>query len=459
MAAERSALSSVVSVINKMQIPTEIHLLPMFCIHSWLLILLVTYQPVTVKAAYSLGSIDVVGPSYEAEETPVALKQLLLSSQLLGAALEPSDSRQQQQQDDLQQDNGGSKEIYLLEDKDYPKSLYERFHGVGQVSGITTLPSADVAIFHRADREWTDKTFDANYTLRNVTYAQDNLIKNDTIMIIDGENGSPITSFGANLFSIPHSIASDNLGNLWVTDVGRHQVMRLPTSMMQLSQHYQAGQRANNNNNRRWLPGNLTRLWPDIVLGEAFVPGSDYSHFCQPSEVKVSSDGRLVYVADGYCNQRIMVYTGSGKFLTSFGEREGFNVVHSLTLMEDRNLICAADRENERILCFRAGLDGDLNSIGELAVKLKYPLGRVFAIEALTNDHMLVASNQVETSRFDLAALNPFKSELKQTWTSSDLLAPHALARTRDGLYAYAADLSKDNYKKVFKFDVIQRKL
>lgn len=381
-----------------------------------------------------------------------SIHQLVANPELLGLIGNLPSTRQTY--DSLGNDNRYSKptrnEIYLLEDKDYPKSLFEDYpRHVGQVSGIAALPSGDVAIFHRADRQWTEDTFNqSSKSVRN----QDDLIRNDTIMIIDREDGSSVTSFGSNLFYMPHSIASDNLGNLWVSDVARHQVMRLPTSMMQSNNQEQQYQQ------KRWLPGNMTRIWPDIILGEAFVPGNDRVHFCQPSEIAVSSDGRLVFVADGYCNRRVMVFTGSGKFLTSFGEENQMNVVHSLALIEEHNLVCVADRENARILCFKAGLDGDLSSIGELAYGINYPLGRVFAILAIGADHLLVSSNQINTNRYDLAILNPFTKELKLVWTSSDLLEPHSLARTFDGQYAYAADVSKEAYKKVFKFNIIQRK-
>lgn len=338
-------------------------------------------------------------------------------------------------------------DIYILEDKDYPTSLYESYSGVGQVSGISTLPSGDVAIFHRASRVWDTNTFNESNNTLTDSMAQDNLIKNDTIMIIERFNGSAIKTFGSNLFYMPHGIASDEQGNLWVSDVGRHQVMRLPTSQLQMGP------------DERWFPGNLSRIWPDIILGEAFVPGSDEAHFCQPAEIEVSADGRLVFVADGYCNSRIVVFTGSGKFLTTFGETFGMKVVHSLTLIEPRNLLCVGDRENGRILCFRAGLDGDLSSLGEHVLSLDYPLGKVYAIESLSNNHMLVSSRQFDSHRYDMAALNPFTKELKQTWTSSDLSEPHALTKTRDGQYVYVADMSKDAYKKIFKFNVILRNI
>lgn len=358
--------------------------------------------------------------------------------------------RQQQQQEP-------KSEIYLLEDKDYPKSLFEDYSGkVGQVSGITTLPSGDVAIFHRAERQWTNETFnETTKVVSGAALAQENLIKNDTVMIIDREDGSSVTSFGSSLFYLPHSIASDNLGNLWVSDVGRHQVMRLPTSMMR---DLDANEAVSHGHNKRRLPfpGNLSQIWPDIILGEAFVPGNDEAHFCQPSELAVDSQGQLLFVADGYCNKRIVVFTNRGRYLTSFGSEQNMNVVHSLALIEERNLLCVADRENARILCFRAGLDGNLNSIGELIVSIRYPLGRVFALTSIGQDHLLVSSNQIGTKRYDLAILNPFNKELKLVWTSSDLLEPHSLARTRDGQYAYAADLSREAYKKVFKFNIIQ---
>lgn len=346
-------------------------------------------------------------------------------------------------------------EIYLLEDKDYPKSLFEDYpQRVGQVSGITTLPSNDVAIFHRSCRQWTPETFNRT-SMRIEPNKQEDLIRNDTIMIIDRENGGSVTSFGANLFYMPHSIASDQAGNLWVSDVARHQVMRLPVSNIRRATQQAGGQRAAGSNNNSSAG---RHVWPDIILGEAFVPGDDQAHFCQPSEIAVSSDGLLVFVADGYCNQRVMVFSGAGKYLTSFGQEHNLTVVHSLTLIEAKNLLCVADRENGRILLYNAGLDGDYGRLGELVRYVDYPLGRVFAITSLSDNHLLVSSNQVGTNRYQLAILNPFTNELKLVWISTDLLEPHSLASTRDRQAAYAADISKDAYKKVFKMSIIKRR-
>lgn len=58
---------------------------------------------------------------------------------------------------------------------------------------------------------------------------------------------------------------------------------------------------------------------PLLTLGEAFVPGSDKSHFCQPTDVAVDPDNGNVYVSDGYCNTRILKFSPEGKYLSHWG--------------------------------------------------------------------------------------------------------------------------------------------
>ncbi|KAI5085726.1 peptidyl-glycine alpha-amidating monooxygenase isoform X3, partial [Silurus meridionalis] len=58
---------------------------------------------------------------------------------------------------------------------------------------------------------------------------------------------------------------------------------------------------------------------PLLVLGEAFVPGSDKSHFCQPTDVAVDPDTGNIYVSDGYCNTRILTFSPEGKYLSHWG--------------------------------------------------------------------------------------------------------------------------------------------
>lgn len=90
-----------------------------------------------------------------------------------------------------------------------------------------------------------------------------------------------------------------------------------------------------------------------MTLGERFVPGNDEKHFCKPTDVAVSNDGEKIFVADGYCNSRVVVLDSKGNFVRQYstGENEDQLVVpHSLTLIEHLNLLCVADRENQRLV-------------------------------------------------------------------------------------------------------------
>lgn len=51
-------------------------------------------------------------------------------------------------------------------------------------------------------------------------------------------------------------------------------------------------------------------------------PGSDNEHFCKPTDVAVAASGDF-FVADGYCNARIMKYTPDGKLVAQFGKATG----------------------------------------------------------------------------------------------------------------------------------------
>lgn len=53
------------------------------------------------------------------------------------------------------------------------------------------------------------------------------LIGEDTIVTLDQETGLPIKSFGKDMFLMPHGLTIDNDGNIYVTDVGLHQMMRV----------------------------------------------------------------------------------------------------------------------------------------------------------------------------------------------------------------------------------------
>lgn len=189
-----------------------------------------------------------------------------------------------------------------------------------------------------------------------------NAIPNSTIYIIEPSTGKVLAEYGENEYYMPHGLTVDSKGNIWVTDVGRHQVLRLCPKTFK----------------------------PTLILGEKLVPGDDVSHFCQPTDVAVSADGQFVFIADGYCNARIMKFDSNGTFIEQFGNppaqmpaKNGeFFVPHSIALIEDLNLLCVADRENQRIQCFTAGLSKghrQTSPFGMFITKAEN-IGRVYAI-------------------------------------------------------------------------------
>ena len=225
---------------------------------------------------------------------------------------------------------------------------------MGQIAGVTTDKQGNIYVFHRADRVWDGSSFDFNGVIRNT----DKPIATNTIVIYN-KDGQIIRQLGRNMFFMPHGIEVDANNNIWVTDVGLHQVLRIPAGKDK----------------------------PDFVLGEKFVPGSDLKHFCKPSDVIVLKTGEF-FVSDGYCNSRIIKYDKDGKMMKIFGAKNSgktgpdgypmpgqFNVPHSMTYVEDRGWLCVADRENGRIQCF------DLNGDFQKQYHPKEFGSRLFAVE------------------------------------------------------------------------------
>ncbi|KJH53351.1 NHL repeat protein [Dictyocaulus viviparus] len=268
---------------------------------------------------------------------------------------------------------------------------------LGEISGLAMDLKGRLVAFHRADREWNEKSFDENDVFNkelgpiknstisvidknngkhNVTIVKSfdendvfnkelGPIKNSTISVIDKNNGKIIEEHGKDLFYMPHGLTIDDKGNYWVTDVGSHQVHKLDKSFR-----------------------------PVLSLGEKLVPGNDHQHFCKPTDIAVSKNGYF-FVADGYCNSRVLKFDPNGKLVDSFGAAiddfgpSDFIVPHSLALIEDLNLICVADRDNERVQCFSAGLaEGHRTIPAGIPITSAEQLGRVYAIRE--KNHYLI---------------------------------------------------------------------
>lgn len=186
-------------------------------------------------------------------------------------------------------------------------------HVLGQCVGVGVDSRGNVLVFHRSGRSWS-------------TPFPTEPIAAPTVSVLDGKTGELLATWGAREFIMPHGLSLDREDNVWLTDVGRHQIFKFSPD----------GQR-------------LLR-----TLGERGVPGADGAHFNQPTDVAVLPDGSF-YVSDGYKNTRVMKFTADGKFDFEWGgkgaESGQFNLPHGVAVDSlGRVLVC--DRSNSRLQVF-----------------------------------------------------------------------------------------------------------
>lgn len=237
---------------------------------------------------------------------------------------------------------------------------------LGQVAGIDLDSNKNVHVFQRGSRVWDGQSFQAG--TGEFRHKDEGPIVEPTLITLHKDTGEVLDARGSNKFYMPHGLTVDADDNVWVTDVAMHQVMKFPKGSDE----------------------------PELVLGKAFVPGNGNDEFCQPTDVAVSSTTGDIFVSDGYCNSRIMKFNSNGEFITSWGIKNTgstlpqpnghFSIPHSITLIEDWDLICVADRENRRIQCFSAGIDGGIPA--GTFIKKAEDVGRVYAIDS--GNHFLV---------------------------------------------------------------------
>ncbi|KRY66871.1 Peptidyl-glycine alpha-amidating monooxygenase A [Trichinella pseudospiralis] len=221
---------------------------------------------------------------------------------------------------------------------------------IGQISGIAIDADDNVLIFHRGPRIWDEQSFD----LDNMYLQQDKgPIRNDTVLVIS-PTGKLLKRWGGGLFYMPHGIFVDHKKKLWLTDVALHQVFRF----------------------------DFESSMEELILGKRFIPGGNLESFCKPAAVAVSKDD-LVFVADGYCNSRVMKFSYDGKFLQVIdlysiqGHRNAFDymqVVHSLAINDEKQELLVTDRENSRLVIFK--FNGTLSGF----IKEKHMHGAIYGI-------------------------------------------------------------------------------
>jgi len=188
---------------------------------------------------------------------------------------------------------------------------------LSQPGGIGIDTSQNIFVFHRPGRKW--KLLDDEFP--------DSLISANTVLMLDRQTGKILNSWGGNLFIMPHGLTVDKDNNVWVTDVGLHQIFKFSHE------------------------GKLL-----MKLGEAKIPGNDSLHFNRPTDVAVAADGSF-YVSDGYRNSRIIKFSKSGEYIFEWGKKGNkpgeFNIPHAID-MDAKGNVYVADRQNNRIQEFDA---------------------------------------------------------------------------------------------------------
>ncbi len=84
---------------------------------------------------------------------------------------------------------------------------------LGQATGVGVDSHNHVFVFHRAGRMWSEP-------------FPDEFIAPATVAIFDGATGAHVGEWGSNQFVMPNGLSIDAADNVWLTDVGSHQVFK-----------------------------------------------------------------------------------------------------------------------------------------------------------------------------------------------------------------------------------------
>ena len=223
--------------------------------------------------------------------------------------------------------------------KDWPSLPKE--YVLGLCAGVGVDSHNHVFIFHRRERVWS-------------TPFPTEPIAGTTVSVVDGKSGKLITSWGAGQFIMPHGLTIDREDNVWLTDVGLHQVFKFTHD------------------------GKLL-----LTLGERAKPGDDHSHFNLPTDVAVLADGSF-YVSDGYKNTRVMKFAADGRYDFEWGGKGSepglFNLPHGIAV-DTKGRIIVCDRSNSRLQVFDAR--------GKFLTQWKGPhIGRPYGVAVAADDHV-----------------------------------------------------------------------
>jgi len=256
-----------------------------------------------------------------------------------------------------------------------------------QVAGVAVARNKSVLVLNRGENHWMPST----------GYRQDRIQK-PAVLILDGQQGRLLGSWGEGLFVMPHQIRIDQAGNIWIVDCGQDKVFKFDST--------------------------------GALLME--VGGTEVG-FRKPTDVVVLSDGVFV-VSDGYTNARVAVFSQEGRLINEWG-RKGklpleFQTPHSIAC-DDQDLIYIADRENHRIQIINR--DGIVQSIWthvERPLTIRYAAGSLFVLSNLEADKGIVRQLNRNGEIVSSFLTKPSGSKDDFEW-------PHGLAVNEDGSLIY----------------------
>jgi DNA-binding beta-propeller fold protein YncE len=146
------------------------------------------------------------------------------------------------------------------------------------------------------------------------------------VLVFD-KDGKHLRSWGDGLVKTAHGLRIDRDNNVWITDIGTHQVTKFDGKGKVL-----------------------------LTVGKKDDPGDGPDQFNKPTDVAVAPSGEF-YVSDGYGNSRVVKFSKEGKRLKEWGKKGTgageFNLPHAVCL-DDKGRVYVGDRENNRVQIFDA---------------------------------------------------------------------------------------------------------
>jgi DNA-binding beta-propeller fold protein YncE len=151
-------------------------------------------------------------------------------------------------------------------------------------------------------------------------------------------------------FEFAHSVRVDKDDNIWTVDEGTNVVTKFSPQgkvLMVIGRRPPA------------IEGPVVAPAPPNPPAQKYI-------LCRPTDVGFDQEGNI-FISDGYCNNRVVKYDQTGRFVAQAGsERPGknlgeFNLPHGLQV-DERGHVWVADRSNARY----QELDNDLKPIREI---------------------------------------------------------------------------------------------